>query len=505
MAQALRDYAQQDPERFAVGDSVSSLDRRALNDRVNRVIAAVRDWGVSPGEPIAIMAANCTDFIVISCAAHLGGTPLVPVNWHFSADEAAYLIGDAGAKLLFAGPAEMDVAVAAAEKAQCPQVIQIGETLDGLLKTSSADEPDDGLPFASPIFYTSGTTGRPKATRLSQTPTNVPVADAIIRLKQNAQLSGLDESVVHLVQGPMYHAGPLHNGTTTALLGGEVHVMRRFDAEDVLRQIDAHKVTHTMMVPTMFVRIDRLPGDVKRKYDVASLKQVPHIAAPMPQDVKRRMIDWWGPVLTDAYGASEIGVVTRISSEEWLERPGSVGKPIADFTIQIVDDDDRELPPGEVGMIYMTSLTDVDLEYLGASEKTAQAHRGEKQFTLGDMGWLDEEGYLYLADRRVDLIISGGSNIYPAEVETTLLAHPAVEDVAVFGIPNDEWGQAVKAAIQLRDGFKPSSDLEAGIVDWAQEKMARYKAPRSIDFHDQLPRYSNGKLHRRVLRDAYWQ
>jgi long-chain acyl-CoA synthetase len=258
------------------------------------------------------------------------------------------------------------------------------------------------------------------------------------------------------------------------------------------------------MVPIMFVRLDRLPAEVKVKYDVSSLKATPHIAAPMPIDVKHRMIDWWGPVLSDAYGASEIGVVTRISSEEWLEKPGSVGKPIDSFTLQIVDDDGKELPCGETGMIYMTSLTAVDLEYLDDPEKTAAAHLSEKQFTLGDMGWLDEDGNLYLADRRVDMINSGGVNIYPAEIEMALLAHPAVEDVAVFGIPSTEWGQDVRAAIQLRPGFAASEDLSAEILPWLRENIAHYKVPKSIDYHGQLPRYSNGKLHRRVLRDVYW-
>ena len=505
MAGALIDYATEDLARFAVGDGARALTRGELNDRVNRTINLVRDQGVETGGRIAIMARNCTDFLVISCAAHLSGTPLVPVNWHFTADEAAYLIGDAGATLLFVGPMEAETGRAAAEQVGCSTVIEIGPELDSLLNEAAANEPPADTPFASPIFYTSGTTGRPKATRLSQTPTNVPVSEAIERLRTNAQLSGLDQDVVHLVQGPMYHAGPLHNGTTTALLGGQVHVMQAFDAEDVLRQIDAHGVTHTMMVPTMFVRIDRLPEETKRQYDVSTLKQVPHIAAPMPKDVKRRMIEWWGPVLTDAYGASEIGVVTRISSEEWLERPGSVGKPIPEFTIQIVDENDRELPAGEVGMIYMTSLTDVDLEYLDDPEKTAAAHLADRQFTLGDMGWLDADGYLYLADRRVDLIISGGANIYPAEVETTMLAHPAVEDIAVFGIPNDEWGQEVKAAVQLRNGFSPSPELAEDITGWTRGRMAHYKVPHSIDFHEQLPRYSNGKLYRRMLREPYWQ
>jgi len=504
VAGGIKHYAGEHPETLAVSDETTTLNWRQLNAKVNQLMRHLHNQGISAGDRISVMATNCTDYAVLSLTAHLGGMSLVPINWHFTADEASYLMSNAGVKALFVGPEQEDVGREAATLAGCGMVCVIGEGLNNALAPISDAEPEWEPPFSSPIFYTSGTTGRPKATRLSQTPTSVPIDAAIDNMKIGAGASGMDEQTVHLTQGPLYHAGPLHNATTTLLIGAVLYIMPRFDPEQSLRMIEAYKITHSMMVPIMFVRLDRLPAVVKAKYDVSSLVATPHIAAPMPIDVKHRMIDWWGPVLSDAYGASEIGVVTRISSEEWMQKPGSVGKPIDSFIINIIDDDGQVMPHGETGIIYMTSLTAVDLEYLDDPGKTAAAHLADKQFTLGDMGWLDEDGYMYLADRRVDMINSGGVNIYPAEIEMTLLAHPAVEDVAVFGIPSEEWGQDVKTAIQLRPGFEASDALTNDILSWIREKIAHYKVPKSIDYHEQLPRYSNGKLHRRVLRDKYW-
>jgi long-chain acyl-CoA synthetase len=258
------------------------------------------------------------------------------------------------------------------------------------------------------------------------------------------------------------------------------------------------------MVPIMCVRLLRLPEEVRAKYDVSSLQEVTHLAAHMPTHVKHEMIKWWGPILVDAYGSSEVGVVTRISSQEWLERPGSVGHPIASLTLQIIGENNEELATGETGMIYITSLTDLDISYLDDDEKTQSVHRGEKQFTIGDVGYVDEDGYLFLVDRRVDMINSGGVNIYPAEIESVALLHPAIEDIGVFGIPNEEWGQETKAAIKLREGYEACDQLEQEILQFLNTKLANYKVPKSVDFSSELPRYSNGKLHRRELRDPYW-
>lgn len=504
MAGGLVDYARDDPDGWAVSDGTTECSRAALNERVNRTIHLLWDRSITPGSAVAVMATNCTDYLVIALASALGGVSLVPVNWHFTVEEATYIMGHAQAKGLFVDAANADVGRAAAEAIGCDTIIDLGEEFERLLTECSPEEPPEDTLFSSPIFFTSGTTGRPKATRLSQTPTGVSVPEALERVKQNALLSSLTENVVHLVQGPLYHAAPIGGATMTAQTGGRVQIMPSFDPEDSLRLIQERSVTHSTMVPIMFVRLLRLPEEVRTKYDVSSLRAIQHLAAPISIDIKHQMIDWWGPVLNDAYGCSEIGVITRITADEWLNKPGSVGKPISAFTIEIIDDDDKELPPGEIGMIYATSLTDVDLEYIGDPERTQAAHLKDKQFTIGDMGWLDDDGYLYLADRRVDMINSGGVNIYPAEIESAMLGHPAVEDVCVIGVPSEEWGQEVKAAVKLRDGTEPSDDLDGDIQEWLGDHIAAYKIPKSIDFVAELPRFPNGKLHRRVLRDQYW-
>jgi long-chain acyl-CoA synthetase len=504
MAFGLKQFAEADADRLMISDEQTSLTRAQFNDRVNRLINLMREHDLNVGDAAAIMAHNCTDFMTIACACGLSGVSLVPVNWHFKEDEAAYIIRQGNAKAIFVDAANHDVAAAAANLIGCRTIFEMGERLDDQLAQCLPDELSEEPFYASPVFFTSGTTGRPKATRLSQTPTNVPVSAALKKIQENALLSGFSDSFVHLVQGPLYHAGPIGNATPALLQGGPIYVMPRFDPEEALRFIETYKITHSMMVPIMFVRLLKLPKSVREKYDVSSLQIVSHIAAPMPPLVKREMIEWWGPKLIDAYGASEIGVITRITSDEWLKKPGSVGRPIPQFTIRIIDDDDQILATGEVGQIYMLSHTDVDLEYIGDPDRTAAAHRGKKEFTLGDMGWLDNDGYLFLADRRVDMINSGGVKIYPAEIESAMHNHPAIEDVAVFGIPNAEWGQEVKAAVRLLVGGKANAETSRDIVEWLKGRIANYKIPKSIDFHDELPRYSNGKLHRRVLRDAYW-
>jgi long-chain acyl-CoA synthetase len=503
MVYPLSEYAEAAPDRPMAGDHERSLTRRELNERVNGLITYLRSEGLAPGTRLAIVAGNSIDYLCVALATGLGGISLVPINWHLKPDEAGYLLESSQAQLLAFEPEYESLAREAAGRAGIEQLIDLSR-LDTLLAAVDGAEPDEPGPFTSVIYYTSGTTGRPKGTRLAQTPTLVPLTEAIDRLRRSAGTFGQDESTVYLTPGPMYHAAPLNTSITAVLMGGVLQIMRQFDPEEMLRLIEAHGVQRITTVPIMFVRLLRLPEEVRTRYDLSSLGEVVHLAAPMPIHVKHEVIKWWGPVLVDAYGASEVGVVTLISSEQWLEKPGSVGKPIPSLSVQIIGEDDTELPPGEVGMIYMTSHTDVDISYLDDEEKTQSVHRGDKQFTLGDMGYLDEDGYLFLADRRVDMINSGGVNIYPAEVESVALLHPAVEDIGVFGIPNDEWGQEVKAAVLLRPGYEAAPPLELDILAFLKTKLADYKVPRSIDFPDQLPRYSNGKLHRRELRDPYW-
>lgn len=499
MAQGLLAYAEAEPRRRCVSDSGRSYTRREFNDRVNRLAYLLRsDIGAS--KSIAILAGNSADFVAVLIAAGLTGMPQVPVSWHLAVDEVAYILRSSGSSAVITDTSYEGVARQAAAEAGVAKVLVLGADLDRRLAEADASEPST-TGVATPIFYTSGTTGRPKGTKMAELRSQVSVDGQIAQFRA----MGFDEQDVHLIVGPLYHGGPLMQALIAVLTGGSLHVLERFDAEEVLSTIDANRVTVTTLVPTHCVRLLRLADAVRDRYDVSSLREVFHIGSMMPIEVKGQMIKWLGPILTDAYGGSEIGTITRITSPEWLERPGSVGRPMPWFTLQIIGGDNQELAPGEVGTIYVTALNDADIVYLDDPVKTAEAHRGPRQFTLHDVGWLDDDGYLYLADRRDDLIISGGVNIYPAEVESILIMHPAVEDVGVFAIPDPEWGHAVKAAVQLRPGYHPSPATEAELLEWARARMAHLKVPRSVDFRDQLPRSASGKLHRRALRNTYWE
>jgi len=503
MVYPISDYAAIDAERPMIADSVGGLTRGETNERLNKIIKHLQAIGLSAGSRLAIVAGNSTDYLCVALAASLSGISVVPINWHLKPDEAAYLLKTSRADAVAIGQEYQDQADEAADLAGINLRIYL-KNLDETLATYGGSEPEVTGPFASCIYYTSGTTGRPKGTRLAQTPSEVSLEEAVSSVRNAVNSFGQDENTVYLTPGPLYHAAPLNTSISAVLLGAELHLMNRFDAEEMLQTIDSKKVQRTTMVPIMFLRLLRLDENIRSKYDVSSLREVVHLAAHMPIHVKHEMIKWWGPILVDAYGSSEIGVVTRISSKEWLDRPGSVGKPLPSLTLQIVDENNNEVATGETGSIFITSLTDLDISYLDDEEKTRSVHRGDKQFTIGDIGYVDEEGYLFLVDRRVDMINSGGVNIYPAEIESTALLHPAIEDIGVFGIPNAEWGQEVKAAIQLRDGYEFSSDLENDIQAFLTSKLAKYKVPKSIDFISDMPRYSNGKLHRRELRDPYW-
>jgi long-chain acyl-CoA synthetase len=289
------------------------------------------------------------------------------------------------------------------------------------------------------------------------------------------------------------------------LAGGTVVMRHQFDAAETLALIDEHHVTNLHLVPTQLTRLLRLPDTVRVDFSGESLQVVYHGAAPCPPEVKRRMIEWWGPKLVEYYGGTEGAMLSTIDSEEWLAHPTSVGKPWPSVEVLVVDDDGNPCPVGKEGTLYVRNLLGMDFEYHGDEAKTVAAHRGPGVFTLGDVGYLDPDGYLHLSDRRIDMIISGGVNIYPAEIEGVLQTHPAVRDAAVFGIPNDEFGEEVKAAVELEPGHDASPALTAVLLEHCRAHLAGYKVPRSVDYEPELPRYPTGKLYKRVLRDAYWQ
>jgi long-chain acyl-CoA synthetase len=352
--------------------------------------------------------------------------------------------------------------------------------------------------------YTSGTTGRPKGVRRALPETPIEQTDLGVALYAY-KVTPDEPGNVHLLACPWYHTAPMVMVAPSIHLGHTVVIMDRFEPERALELIERYRVTITHLVPTQFVRLLGLPEDERNRYDTSSLRHVIHGAAPCSPEVKRRMIDWLGPVLDEYYASTEGVGGTIIFSDEWLAKPGSVGKARNDNRIVIMDDQGNILPSGQVGTVYSTNMNREPFEYYKDPEKTAKSRRGEYR-TVGDMGYLDEDGYLYLSDRKADMIISGGVNIYPAEIESVLITHPRVADVAVFGIPNSEWGEEVKAVVELLPGKRSEDEdaLRAELLEFLNGRVARYKLPKSIDFMDALPRDPNGKLYKRRLRDPYW-
>jgi len=453
---------------------------------VNRAARAFRRAGVSPGDRVACALHNGIEFYEVVFGAARAGAEIVPISWRAKEDEVSYLISDSGTGLLVAEDG-MTASV---------PVITAGKTYEAALGAETDQPPEDAPALAPPVirFYTSGTTGRPKAVEHPRGDLASYLAFAEGHLGMFG-VAGEDE--VHLVCGPLYHSAPLGFSDYALIAGQTVVLMEHFDAEDVLRLIDREKVTWSMMVPIHFIRILGLPADVRARYDLGSMKRVLHAAAPCPPHVKRAIIDMFpGDVVWEFYGMTE-GRVTVITADEWLRHPGSVGRPMPGIDIAILDEDGNELPSGQTGIIYVR--TGARFQYGGDPGKTAEAWRDD-YFTVGDMGFVDEEEYLFLTDRHQDMIISGGSNVYPAEVEAVLLRHPAVADVAVIGVPDDEWGEAVKAIVEARGKLDPDE-----LIAFCRDELAHYKCPRTVDLVAELPREPNGKIRKRDLRAPYWE
>ncbi|PRX51232.1 long-chain acyl-CoA synthetase [Prauserella shujinwangii] len=479
-----------------------------LTAKANAYARGLQALGLETGDVVVVLQPNGAELLAAYFAAIQSGLYVVMVNWHLVGPEVAYIISDSGAKAFLAHERFADTAVAAAGEAGVPESARfaVGD-VPGFRRIAELGAGEgrgrpDRRTAGSPMLYTSGTTGRPKGVRRPLTgadPDAVPAASTwffgIFGLKPF-------DGHVHLCGSPLYHTAVLNFVAISLQLGHRVVLMDRWDPEEMLRLIERHRVTHSHMVPTQFRRLLALPEEVRARYEVSSLRNMIHGAAPCPHEVKRRMLDWWGPVVTEYYAATE-GGGTVISGEEWLRKPGSVGRAWPGSTIKVLDDDGNELPPGEVGTVYMR-MGDSTFEYHRDREKTEQARVGNL-FTLGDVGHLDEDGYLYLHDRKNDMIISGGVNIYPAEIEGELVMHPKVADVAVFGVPHDDWGEEIKAVVEPAEGVTPSPELTEELLEFARGRLARFKLPRSIDYVDALPRDPNGKLYKRKLRDPYWR
>jgi long-chain acyl-CoA synthetase len=499
--------AAQTPDRTAAiepdGAVVSYAGLAARADRLGRGLQAL---GLAPGSTVAGMLPNGADALALFFAALQTGLYVVPVNWHLTAAEIAYILGDSEACAFVAHERFGDVAAAAADQAGIERRARfaVGD-IPGFAPLADLGAGGTGRPgertTGAPMLYTSGTSGRPKGVRRAlsgEDPDAVPPFTtwffAIFGLKPY-------DGHVHLCCSPLYHTAVLNFATISITLGHPVVLMDRFDPEALLGLVERHQVTSSHMVPTQFRRLLELPDPVRSRYDLSSLRCMIHAAAPCPTDVKRRMLDWWGPVVTEYYAATE-GGGSVITAQEWLARPGSVGTAWPGSEVRVLDDNGDDLPTGQPGLVYMRMGTST-FDYYKDEEKTL-ASRARGMFTVGDIGYLDADGYLYLCDRKGDMIISGGVNIYPAEIESELSCHPAVDDVAVFGIPHDEWGEEIKAVVQPAGWITPGPELTASLLDFLDGRIATFKLPRTIDYVAELPRDPNGKLYKRRLRDPYW-
>lgn len=513
MTELTRELTEKDPARPAIIDEFGKFDRSEVEERSNRLIHALRAEGLESGDVIAVLSNNRHEFFEIANAASAASWTFAPINWHFTPDEVEYVLKDSGAKALLADREVADLAAASVSEAEEVKIRVMfgGKPTEGfldyedMLSSASPQEPADQGSGAY-LFYTSGTTGRPKGVSSTATEVGRPLAETLFQVQGFGALYQVPTDGIALVNSPLYHAGPFLYSALPAVLGNSLLIRRKFDPVDTLRLIDEYRITLGYFVPTHFVRMLRIDEEIRRAFDGSSLLAVYHTAAPCPPEVKRAMIEWWGPVINEVYGATEGGVLwTMINSEEWLKKPGSVGKTIPIVEILIIDENGERLGQNEVGQIYGRNTMGVDFEYKGDPEKTAKAHLEPGVMTFGDMGYLDDDGYLFLTDRKIDMIISGGVNIYPAEVEAVLITHPSVADVGVFGIPNDEFGEEVKAVVELTSGYEGSDELASELVGFAREKLAGYKVPRSIEFRTDLPRTPTGKLLKRQLREPYWE
>jgi len=499
-------WAEQHPDYPAFTSPAGNRTFAELNGRANQLARALRRRGVTAEDSGALLSGNRPEFSETVFAAQRSGIRLTPVNWHLSGEEAGYIVDDCEAKVLVAEARHAPSAIEAARRAPGATVrLAFGGDIAGFESYEDALRAEDDSNIEDPtigrnMLYTSGTTGRPKgvdrpaAAALSAG----GAAPSVVRAMFDYR-AGED---VHLLTGPLYHAAPLAFSHLLPLISGAgVVAMDHWDPEEALRLIEAHRITHTHMVPTMFVQLLKLPPDVRARYDLSSLRSVLHGAAPCPVHIKRALIEWLGPVVFEYYAATE-GTGTWVDSATWLTKPGTVGKIEPPDQVKVGDEEGNELERNEVGTVYLKAPDVGRFRYYKADQKTESAYRGD-YYTLGDIGFVDEDGFLFLTDRTADLIISGGVNIYPAEVDAVLLEHPKVADVATIGIPNEEWGEEVKAIVELLDGSAGSPELAAELIEFTRSKLAHYKCPRSIDFVATLPRQDNGKIYKRLIRDRY--
>lgn len=503
-------HAQNNPDKIAyiMAQSGEQISYRQLNDRSNQIAQLFRANNVQKGDGIAIFMDNNPQFFEICWAAQRAGIYFTAVSSRLTASEVDYIVGDCKAKMLFVSSYVAEVAQEL-ETILSKDIVKyvVGQPLAGYQDYFAARDAQPATPIADEsrgmdMLYSSGTTGRPKGIRRDLPSGGIAEPDGLIQLI--SLLYGLSEDAMYLSPAPLYHAAPLRYNMAFMAAGSTCIIMEHFEPEQAIALIEKYRITHSQWVPTMFVRMLKLPKDVQEKYDVSSLQYAIHAAAPCPIAVKRQMIEWWGPVIYEYYAGSEGNGFCAINSEEWLAHEGSVGRALLG-TIHICGEDGAEVAIGEEGTIYF-ELDGPQFEYYNDPKKTADSrHPSHPQWTtLGDVGRLDGEGYLYLTDRKAFMIISGGVNIYPQETENLLITHPKVADVAVIGVPNEDFGEEVKAVVQPMNWEEAGPELEAELIAFCSKSLSSIKCPRSVDFDPELPRHPTGKLYKRLVRDRYW-
>lgn len=498
-------YADHRPA-IVMSDSGKTISFGALETFSNQFAHLMRDHGLKRGDVVAICLENHPYFLPICWGAFRAGLYFTAISYRLSADEVSYIVNDCGAKILITSkqlthtfeqlyPELEDSVTTYFVDGTHPNADSLEDALQGLPEHPIIDES-----YGQSLLYSSGTTGRPKGVKkpLYQE----PFGDKTKVFELAQERYQFNEQTIYLSPAPLYHAAPLGFTMNVLRYGGQVVIMPQFDAERALDVLAQYEVTHAQWVPTMFVRMLKLPEETRARYVFPHLKYAIHAAAPCPVSIKSQMIEWWGPIIYEYYAGTEGNGSTFIDSHDWLAHPGSVGRPAQDCSVCILDDDGNQLPPFEHGGVYFEGGG--RFEYLNDPEKTAGSYQGAGRSTLGDIGYLDDDGYLYLTDRKSFMIISGGVNIYPQEAENVLITHPQVADVAVFGIPNEEFGEEVKAVVQLVTPQLASPELAEALIDYARSKIAHLKCPKTIDFMESLPRHPTGKLYKRLLKEPYW-
>ena len=500
-------HARTNPDKIAyrMAGTGRAISYRELDELSNQGAHLFRKLGLKAGDHIALLMENRLAFMEICWAAQRAGLYYTAISGYLTRDEIAYIISDCGAKVFITTPKCHEQVKGLVGQDDGPMLFMMDDPAEGFRSYDKEAIILPTTPIADEVagydmLYSSGTTGRPKGIKKAFEGNAIDQPNPFLKLLC-ANMCGMNADTVYLSPAPLYHAAPLRFNMMATILGGTSVIMESFDAEQFLKLVENYKITQSQLVPTMFVRMLKLPDEVRSRYDVASLKGAIHAAAPCPADVKAKMIEWWGPILIEYYAGSEGNGVTVSTSQDWLTHRGTVGRAVVG-NVNILDENDEELPVGEIGTVYFADAP--VFSYHNDPEKTKRAYNARGWSTLGDVGYLDNEGFLYLTDRKSYMIISGGVNIYPQETEDVLITHPDVADVAVFGVPNQEMGEEVKAVVQPHDMSMAGKALEEQLILFCRKRLSPIKCPRSIDFEAELPRTPTGKLVKRHLRDRYW-